>query len=427
MHPVFYLMDGSKLIFFGHTQMFRLPYRNSPQEMLHPVHSSDQYIDLAEAIFGRVKGDQGGEAGRVFVGDAALAPDETTPWLPDEPEVIPEILSGPKPTTFQHYLTQDQPNTEKGKGLHTYNDDTSQTTLRGYKLYWHKGEVERDDFTDDLSERERRNDTQHTRIKPVRQGVRFHGCIRFENLLPAEFGILWWALTLPTEGEHYHKIGMGKPLGLGAIEITPHVEFVHAQDRYRSLIQERDEGWKWVSGREKAQMRDQIVETSVTTFEKLISRKVGNTSFAEIPRIQELLAMLSWPGPDPKQTRYMEIERQDPSAKRGKRNEYKKRPVLPTPKFLLEQAPSTTRQHTSSRDKSSHLSVSSDNKRGAVKRWLGNRNFGFIEPDEKGEDVFVHGNNLPHGISSLRPGQRVRYRTEQAAKGPRVTWIELID
>ncbi|MEZ4644806.1 MAG: hypothetical protein R3E31_19090 [Chloroflexota bacterium] len=44
-----------------------------------------------------------------------------------------------------------------------------------------------------------------------------------------------------------------------------------------------------------------------------------------------LLAMLAWPGPDPEQTRYMEIERADPSAKHGKRNEYKERPVLPDP------------------------------------------------------------------------------------------------
>lgn len=41
--------------------------------------------------------------------------------------------------------------------------------------------------------------------------------------------------------------------------------------------------------------------------------------------------MLSWPGPNPEQTRYMEIERLDPRAKRGKSNEYRNRPVLPDP------------------------------------------------------------------------------------------------
>jgi hypothetical protein len=44
-----------------------------------------------------------------------------------------------------------------------------------------------------------------------------------------------------------------------------------------------------------------------------------------------LLRMLEWPGPDKELTRYMEIERQDPKARRGKVNEYKDRPVLPDP------------------------------------------------------------------------------------------------
>ena len=65
--------------------------------------------------------------------------------------MTPKILAGPKPTTFQHYLTQQEPDTiqeiVKGKSksrmdLDHYGSNTPHdTTLRGHKLYWHRGEL----------------------------------------------------------------------------------------------------------------------------------------------------------------------------------------------------------------------------------------------------------------------------------------------
>jgi len=46
-----------------------------------------------------------------------------------------------------------------------------------------------------------------------------------------------------------------------------------------------------------------------------------------------LLAMLSWPGPPKDKTRYLEIERRDNEGR--KTNEYRYRPVLPTPSAAL--------------------------------------------------------------------------------------------
>jgi hypothetical protein len=62
-------------------------------------------------------------------------------------------------------------------------------------------------------------------------------------------------------------------------------------------------------------------------------------SLADVPRIQMLLAMLSWNFPPPDDTRYMEIERDISKGYRGKlvksgedsKNEYIDRMVLPTP------------------------------------------------------------------------------------------------
>lgn len=329
--PVFYLMEDGRLIFFGHTQMFRLPYPRSPKAMLAAVHRDRERVDLAAAVFGTVRGNLSGQAGRVFFTDATSLPGQGNVWLRDKSVVVAKVLSSPKPTTFQHYLTQPQPDMEQGKGLETYNGDPSNTTLRGYKLYWHKGDVSSDKYADDLTPDQMREDKQRTRMKPVRSGVEFRFRVYFENLLMAELGLLWWSLALPAEGDHCHKIGMGKPYGLGAVKLTPEIHLVDAQLRYRELFLGSG---KWQEGLVPDDLVAKALSQAVGQFEHFVRTKEKypeGSPLASAPRIRMLLEMLRWPGPDPEETRYMEIERPDVRAKRGKRNEYRERPVLPDP------------------------------------------------------------------------------------------------
>jgi|HubBroStandDraft_6_1064221.scaffolds.fasta_scaffold349834_3 CspA family cold shock protein len=49
---------------------------------------------------------------------------------------------------------------------------------------------------------------------------------------------------------------------------------------------------------------------------------------------------------------------------------------------------------------------------GTVKLWRNDRGFGFIRPDEIGNDIFVHVKDLQHcGLAGLQMGQRVEYDT----------------
>lgn len=345
--PIFYLMENGKLIFFGHTMMMRLPYLHTPIDFVPKELRREENLDLAEAIFGftRSKGEGKARAyaGRVFVGDALLEPGQSNIWLSNEP-IVPKILASPKPTTFQHYLTQHEPDPqEQGRDrngnpklVRERNDytDPTKSVIRGHKLYWHKGEVTVADIQEALDKlrdergREKEHDTQHTQMRPVAAGVRFCWRIYFENLSDEELGALLWALTLPGEpGKAYrHSIGMGKPYGMGAIKIDVSLFLEDRQQRYRQLF----DGETWQEGKTTATDR---ISQFVATFDHSIRSQIGalqQKSLAEVERIQMLLRMLEWPGPDPELTRYMEIERQEPGSRR-KVNEYKDRPVLPDP------------------------------------------------------------------------------------------------
>ncbi len=332
-HPVMYVMEGDKLLrFFGHTQMFRMPYRFSPRELLPGEHNDEGRLDLAQLMFGTVRSRGGGAAGRVFVEDGRLLPKQGNVWLPEKPVLMPKILSGPKPTTFQHNVTQPQPDVARGRGLKTYND-RGQTTLRGHKLYWHKDkDLKRDAFEERALTEEQAKESQHTLMKPVRAGVSFQFRVRFENLLAEELGLLWWAVRLPAPGEYAHKLGMGKPLGLGSVRLTPRLTLIDPQARYGAFVDAA--GTTLTPGLEPPAEHANVEAGAVREFEKLVARALKlpeGTRLADTPRMRQLLEMLRWPGPPPAKTRYMNIGIDEETNKITGTNEFKDRKVLPDP------------------------------------------------------------------------------------------------
>ncbi len=334
--PVFYLMENDRLVFFGHTMLFRLPYQRSPLDLVPESLSEMDAVDLAEAVFGFVPRAKTARrqacAGRVFFTDARLALNQTSVWLPHIP---PKILSSPKPTTFQHYLTQQQPDevdsgkrdNKKGNPKmelrldHYASPPPRKTTIRGHKLYWHRGPVGLDDIRE-RDEVDWSKDTQHTQIKPVRAGVTFRFRIYFENLRDFELGALLWTLTLPGEpGKDYcHSMGMGKPLGMGAVKITPRLYQGKRKDRYTHLFVGND----WHRGERKEPDTQSFIQAFESfVLERMDAQERGQAqSLKDVERIRMLLKMLERPGPNRSLTEYMTIE---PT------NEYKERPVLPDP------------------------------------------------------------------------------------------------
>ena len=104
-------------------------------------------------------------------------------------ENFPQNLSGPKPTTFQHYLTQVS---EEVKDLKHYNPDSSGklSAIRGNKIYWHK---ENENWIASNADVEKFPNQFPSKINPVRKDTLFSGRIRFENLSDVELGALLFA------------------------------------------------------------------------------------------------------------------------------------------------------------------------------------------------------------------------------------------
>lgn len=392
--PVFFLREpGSELdadgnaqlalTFFGRACMFRLPYHNSPLDLVCPDLRRTAEVDFAEALFGYVKpkkskkhpdgidAPQGSKAlayaGRVFVTDAALNANQSDIFLET---FDPKILATPKPTAFQQYLVQSTKEEEVKRyrrSLSHYDSPTiippkrrdgriepeilsPATVIRGQKMYWHQGEVNEADLKENNSQalgndgRVKPGDTQHTQLRPVKAHKHFTFRVHFENLSAAELGALCWVLhPLGAEDKAYrHSLGMGKPLGMGAVELKASLHLTNRAQRYAELFS--GEQWQTATPETGADLSQRVtLLAQVKPFEDYVLAQLQPAQpcqhLYQLKRIGMLLKLLEWPGIAPRRdldpdnrvgnTRYMSIQAN--TSIRDRRNEYKHRPVLPDP------------------------------------------------------------------------------------------------
>jgi CRISPR-associated protein (TIGR03986 family) len=317
--PLFYLTDDKgNLVFFGSTMMFRVPYDTSIKKFIPKMLRENEELDFADAIFGFVDDKtKKSSAGRVFFSDAKCDSLEGDIWLKEKP--IPIILASPKPTTFQHYLVQDSANRHnpdnKNQLAHYNTPSPKETVIRGFKFYWHKKEVKYEDPV-----KIDKSSKLYTLIKPIKDGVTFNFRINFDNLRDCELGALLWVLKLPSDN-YCHTLGMGKPLGMGAVKITPKLSLYKREERYKRLFESSEDKWE-LAMNEESSIRNYLDKFETEVLEHLPSSEKGTAKNLEnVQRIKMLLKMLEWPGPQIERTRYLKIEP----------NEYKNRPVLPDP------------------------------------------------------------------------------------------------
>lgn len=65
--------------------------------------------------------------------------------------------------------------------------------------------------------------------------------------------------------------------------------------------------------------------------------------------------------------------------------------------------------------------------KGTVKWFNDQKGYGFITPDDGGEDLFVHYTNIDmEGFRSLQEGVAVEYEAGQGRKGPEANKVRLL-
>jgi CRISPR/Cas system CSM-associated protein Csm3 (group 7 of RAMP superfamily) len=165
-------------------------------------------------LFGSL--DPGGKwayAGKASISDARSHQGEyvlmTTP-------ITLDVLSTPKPEGRPNVYTR-----EDGQ------------TIRGRKFYRHRFPPNIIERLADRSGRPKR-DHQNKTVQPVKEGSVFHFTVEYSDLEEAELRLLLYGLAL--EEGLWHKVGMGKPIGLGSaqIEIIKWTR-IDRQERYRVL------------------------------------------------------------------------------------------------------------------------------------------------------------------------------------------------
>jgi CRISPR-associated protein (TIGR03986 family) len=239
--------------------------------------SDEMQAGLAQDNFKRL-------AGRIAFNTAIEDPGNKTlqeRFIAGGQEIQLRILGMPRPSAVEFYLKQ----TALPKKLTTYGDLPGEPggDLAGRKFYRHQPDAAKSKSLYSSSPAEKPNDSNtEERGTCVRYlsaaGSRFRCTLRFDSLRPWELGALLAALDpalleatfgLPKHPKGYaHKLGYGKPLGLGSVRVKLDAA------RWQS-----NDGWTWQQSPSDASPWQELVTTSLLTFkEKLLAVYANETA-----------------------------------------------------------------------------------------------------------------------------------------------------
>ncbi|HPQ94480.1 MAG: hypothetical protein KDI44_09160 [Thiothrix sp.] len=195
----------------------------------------DHSLTPAEALFGVVEDKPADQArnlaSRVRFSDARLLSDASTALLPEK---LLKVLNSPKPPSPTLYFSNPR---------HPGYISKSDLNLNVHEPNGRKRYLPHPDAIDPQDEEQRRFHFEantgrqdykahlHLKGQPVRTGAAFEFEVSFENLAPKELELLHCSLQ-PVEG-FIHRLGLGKPLGLGHVEIVQaDISVIDRQQRY---------------------------------------------------------------------------------------------------------------------------------------------------------------------------------------------------
>lgn len=210
-----------------------------------PMNPDREFITPAELLFGftedcsdsKKDSDKKVNAfkGKVNVSFGRLSKEHSNRNDLEQKELILKILASPKPPSPSMYFGNNgYVSKQELKPLDKKDLEPSGHKPQGVKFYVHH-DVNKNENDNNNYQWETANSTenlnQKNKVTPVKAGVEFYFHIDFNNLSEEELGLLFYSLK-PTD-DFKHKLGMGKSIGLGSINIEPQALFkIDRKSRY---------------------------------------------------------------------------------------------------------------------------------------------------------------------------------------------------
>jgi CRISPR-associated protein (TIGR03986 family) len=237
-------------------------FETAPLELLpnelHPATAMSQ-LSPADRVFGWVnQSGKGAYRGNVRVGPVTCESDDPIEHFPD-PGLPLAILGQPKEQQARFYVARTNSGEAQEHGQ--TKDDAGYTQgkgLRGRKVYPHHRGLPAGHWQGSMADRTRQpagrhfqehrrpqlngqeqRDNQNRSIHGwVKPGTTFTFDLHVTNLSRVELGALLWLLSLP--GDHFHRLGGGKPLGFGSVRLDIAGATLHDGEGWREFYSALD-------------------------------------------------------------------------------------------------------------------------------------------------------------------------------------------
>lgn len=143
-------------------------------------------------------------------------------------------LAGPKLSATEFYLKKNPDNADLWNYDYSFKWETKiennkkrkyekdfehyKPQIRGRKFYWHHSNP------DPYIPKDKEGDpdfvsNRNVAVRPLKEKVSFEFKVYFNDITESELKRLLWVLTIGNKKENAHKIGMGKPIGLGSVQV----------------------------------------------------------------------------------------------------------------------------------------------------------------------------------------------------------------
>ncbi len=217
--PVWYQIiktDGISKCYLSLSSIGRVPMNNTWEEIAGayaPCRDADQLCPACQ-LFGTVNA--GGYKGRLKFTDATPV-DQNNLYFYWRTLAI---LGGPKPSAYEFYLKK------PASGTRFWNYDYFVTgsqnfaayhgyrpVMNGRKMYWHH-------VPEDINESEHGSMNATMQVLRAGETAKFRMKLFFDRITEQQLKQLQWTVSLGGDGRHFHKLGRGRPLGYGSVELT---------------------------------------------------------------------------------------------------------------------------------------------------------------------------------------------------------------